>query len=166
MLKPSKVIDALVLDHELVLQFFALFSRFEYALKRTPAFLKRSDNAQPNWKEYANSLRGRFATVRNDGFRDAVAFLLAEPPNTQIVLGNKLTWKRTVRRNGENDERYILRLVCTVRNNLFHGGKYPAPFGPVEDVARNRQLLQAGITVLSHCLNLRNDVRSRFEETA
>jgi hypothetical protein len=38
----------------------------------------------------------------------------------------------------------------TVRNSLFHGGKYPYPFGPVVDVARNRQLLESSIAVLEH----------------
>ena len=165
MLEPNKVIDSLLLDRELVLQFFALFSRFEYALKRS-RFLKVGDKAEADWDKYGNSLRGLFGVVKDPVFHDAIECLLKKPPDTQVVLGNNLDWKGTLRGDGEHDERYILRLVCTVRNNLFHGGKYPPPFGPVDDVARNRQLLQAGIAVLSHCLDLSEDVRTKFEETA
>lgn len=161
----NKVIDALVGDRELVLQFFAFFSRFEYSLKRT-GFLKPGDKAEPNWDTYANSVRGRFGAVQDQAFREAVAFLLKEPPKTQVVSGNDLGWTDTTQGDGEHLERYVLRLVSTVRNNLFHGGKYPTPVGPMDDVARNRRLLEAAMTVLRQCLELSKRVRAAFEEAA
>lgn len=56
----------------------------------------------------------------------------------------------------------MLRLVRVVRNNLFHGGKYQS--GPFDEIARNENLLEAAITVLSHCLALSDPVREAFEE--
>jgi hypothetical protein len=165
MVEPIKIIDALVLDRDLVLRFFAVFSRFEYSLKRS-GFLKRGEKAEPNWDTYANSLRGCFGGVQDQAFRDAVSFLMKEPPRTQVVRASDLDWKDTVQGKGEFHERFVLRLVSTVRNNLFHGGKYPAPLGPMDDVARNRRLLEAGITVLTQCLELNVSVRSTFEEVA
>ncbi len=159
------VIDKLSADRELVFQFFAVFSRFEYSLKRSD-FLKQGKKAEANWDTYANSIRGQFGGVRNQAFEDAVDFLRREPPRTQVIAGAQLDWCDTVQGPGEHDERYILRLIGTVRNNLFHGGKYPPPFGPISDVARNHQLLQAGITVLGQCLELSQSVRSKFEEAA
>jgi len=163
MIELNKVIDALVADRELVLKFFAFFSRFEYSLKRS-GFLKRGNRAEPNWDMYANSLRGRFAKVQDQAFQNAVTFLLREPPKTQVVSGNDLGWSDSVQGDGEHHEHYVLRLVSTVRNNLFHGGKYPHPFGSVDDVARNRRLLEAAITVLGQCLELSEPVRAVFEE--
>jgi len=47
MMEPTKIIDALVVDRDLVFHFFALFSRFEYALKRC-GFVRAGDRAEPN----------------------------------------------------------------------------------------------------------------------
>jgi hypothetical protein len=159
-----KTIDKLAVDRDLVFQFFAVFSRFECSLKRT-GFLKKKHKAEANWVAYANSLRGRFGEIHIQAFEDAIRLLIQEPPRTQVVAGVALDWCDTVRGQGEHDERYILRLVTTVRNNLFHGGKYPSLVGR-DDMGRNRKLLQAGITVLGHCLDLSENVRSVFEETA
>jgi hypothetical protein len=83
-----------------------------------------------------------------------------------VVAGNQLQWQPTVQGPGETDERFLLRLVGTVRNNLFHGGKYPYPFGPVPDVARNQQLLESAIAVLERCLAISPNVGSAFAEVA
>jgi hypothetical protein len=165
MIEPHAIINALAVDRERVLDFFAYFSRFEYSLKRS-GFLRPGAKAEPDWDAFANSLRGRFAGVQDADFRDAVAFLRREPPKTQVVSGNDLGWTETIPGNGEQDESYVLRLVRTVRNNLFHGGKYPYPAGPMVEVARNRRLLEAAITVLGQCLELSTAVRGAFEEAA
>jgi hypothetical protein len=164
-MEPTEIIDALVVNRNLVFRFFALFSRFEYSLKRS-GFLKAAEKAEPNWDTYANTLQGLFQAVSDPAFQAAVAFLVKEPPKTQIVSNLELGWRDSVQGPGEHFERYILRLVTTVRNNLFHGGKYPHPFGPVRDIARNRRLLEASISVLCACLVLSDKVRSAFEEVA
>jgi hypothetical protein len=160
-----KDIEAPTADRDLVCQFFAFFFRFEYSLKRSH-FLKGGDKAEPNWDTYANTLRGKFSAVQDQGFQAAVAFLLAEPPKTQVVSGNDLGWKDTVQGAGEHKESYVLRLVRAVRNNLFHGGKYPYSFRPTNDAARDRRLLEAAISVLKQCLVLSETVRAKFEEEA
>jgi hypothetical protein len=165
MIEPNVIITALAVDRERVLDFFAYFSRFEYSLKRS-GFLKSGAKAEPNWDKFANSIRGQFAKIQDAAFLEAVTFLRAEPPKTQIVFGNVLGWADTTRGSGEHEENYTLRLVKTVRNNLFHGGKYPYPSGPVPDVGRNRRLLDAAVVVLSHCLELNSALRSAFEEAA
>lgn len=165
MIEPGAIISALGVDRELVLDFVAYFSRFEYSLKRS-GFLRLGERAEPNWDAYVNTLRGRFVSIEDATFCDAVAFLRREPPKTQAVSGAELSWTETTRGDGELDEGYVLRLVRTVRNNLFHGGKYPHPVGPIGEVARNRRLLEAAITVLGHCLELSTVVRGVFEEAA
>lgn len=150
----------LVDDREVVFEFFAVFSRFEYALKRSD-FLEHDDGrAEPNWDTFANTLRGRLADVRDPAFLEARRFLLSEPPKTQIAAQRQLGWEDTTRGPGESEERYLLRLVSTIRNNLFHGGKYPYPFGPIEEPSRDRRLLQAGVVVLQACLSLSPQVNS------
>jgi hypothetical protein len=165
MIEPRVIITALAVDRERVLEFFAYFSRFEYSLKRS-GFLMPGENANPNWDKFANSIRGHFAKIHDATFVNAATFLLAEPPKTQVVLGNDLGWEETTRRNGEHDEKFTSRLIRTVRNNLFHGGKYPYPAGPMPDAGRNRRLLDAALTVLGQCLEISPSVRSAFEEAA
>lgn len=161
--EPTKIIETLVTDRNIVYQFFGFFSRFEYALKRR-GYLKPGKKANPNWEEYANSIQGRFRRVKDTDFSKAINLFLKEPPKTQVVSGNNLTWVDTIQGPGEHEEHYILRLVRTVRNNLFHGGKFPIPIGPLADVARNQKLLEAGITVLRQCLEFSPDVSSAFRE--
>lgn len=157
-----EIIDDLGEDRELVFRFFVFFSRFEYALKRV-GFVRRRDRARAevDWDAFANSLRERFADVENPDFQEAINFLQNDPPRTQVVGQEGLDWIDTCQGNGEYHERYILRLVNTIRNNLFHGGKYLV--GDVRDVARNQQLLSAGLTVLKQCLNLCPRTKAYFE---
>jgi hypothetical protein len=74
-----------------------------------------------------------------------------------------LQWQKNTRRNGEGETEYLLRLVRDVRNNLFHGGKYPEE--PVSGQSlRNSKLLQACLTILEKYLSLNADVKCFFEE--
>jgi hypothetical protein len=157
-----RIVNRIAGGRDLVLEHFAVFSRFEYALKRSGMFRRSARGvAEADWDSYANELRGRFRTVRKRAFRDAVAFLLAEPPRKQTVNRHgELAWIDSRRGSGESDEQFILRLVRTVRNNLFHGGKYPN--GPEREIARNQALLEATIVILNECLELHQPVRNAF----
>lgn len=163
-----QIIEQLVGDRDLVFRFFAFFSRFEYALKRAKFLKPGSSNqayqAEPDWDKYADELRGQFAKVDDGDFKAAYAYLRSNPPKKQVVKGNQINWNVSRQDKSESDEKYILRLVRTVRNNLFHGGKYPSPVGPVGDVGRNNGLLESCIVVLDRCLILSPDVQKIFSE--
>jgi hypothetical protein len=154
-------------DRKLTLAFFAVFSRFEFALKDT-GFVKagRHGEATPAWTEYADELRGQFAAIQEPRFVNACAFLRDTPPRRQVVANGRLRWEDTRPSQGESDERYVLRLVRTVRNNLFHGGKFPFGIGPDPDAVRNRQLLKAGMAVLERCLVLSPKLQRSYEHAA
>jgi len=165
-----KLIQSLTGDNdEIVCQFFVTFSRFEYALKRA-GFVKGDsyDNALPDWDRFARErLDGRIADITDTEFTKASSYLLQEPPLRQtFVKSNKsMQWRANSKRSSEGEGEYLLRLVKDVRNNLFHGGKYPLPDGPVNDQAlRNSQLLQACLTVLEKCRSLDAKVKRFFEE--
>ena len=132
------------LDRELVFEFVWRFSVFECALKRE-GFLQRveggRDAALPDWDSFAKSIVGRFSRVRVDGFEEAKKFLAAHPPQQQVVCDNQLAWKPLEQKSGESHEVFVIRLIKTARNNLFHGGKYPD--GPIAEVARDTSILRA-----------------------
>jgi len=156
-------------NYEIVWQFFVTFSRFEYALKRA-GFVKGDNhgNALPDWGKFARErLDARIADTTDTEFTKARSYLLQEPPQRQIfVESNKsMQWRANSKRGSEGEGEYLLRLVRDTRNNLFHGGKYPAPDGPVNDqTLRNSQLLQACLTILKKCRSLDGDVKHFFEE--
>jgi hypothetical protein len=68
----------------------------------------------------------------------------------------------------ETEVQYLLRLVRDVRNNLFHGGKYPeSQGGPIDgNTLRNKRLLQACLTILDTCRSLDAKVGDLFAEAA
>ena len=58
----------------------------------------------------------------------------------------------------------MLRLLKTARNNLFHGGKYPD--GPIEEVARDRDVLCAALAILDGLYELHDGVKRWIDEAA
>lgn len=145
------------LDRDLVLQFFWRFSGFECALKRE-GFLRQQrppdpgNTAEPDWKAFARAIHGRFGEVKKTSFQEAVAFLVRDPPRRQVVRDGSLGWQPLSRMDKDSDEDFLLLLVRTIRNNLFHGGKYPD--GPIDEVARDQDLLRAALEVLEACYEL------------
>lgn len=152
-------------DGELVLEFFASFSRFECALKRA-RFVKEGPYgcAIPDWNKFADKHEGRFVGIADQDFEKARSYLLAAPPQEQKVdAGVSMGWRWMPNhpQGTESDERHLLRLVRDVRNNLFHGGKYPTGDVREEDL-RNRKLLEACLTILDNCRSLDPDVGGFF----
>lgn len=151
------------LDKDLILFFFWKFSVFECALKREGFLLKGySDVALPDWNKFAEHIRGRFIEVRIDGFKEAVRDLIKASPRRQVVRDGELRWKSLRRKPNESSEGFVLRLLKTVRNNLFHGGKYPDD--DIEEVARNKKILKAAMAVLDGCYDLHPGVAYRIQQ--
>ena len=155
-------------DRDLVYKFFVLFMRFEFALKRA-GFLKNGTPGAPamaDWKSYAETLRGRLGTHSSD-VMNACKELFAHPPGEQIMTDDlQLGWRAVSHRTEDSEEWRVLRLVKTVRNNLFHGGKYADPSGPVAEPARDGALLRACVSILEACLDLSPQLRDKFSEAA
>lgn len=151
------------LDRDLVLDFFWKFSVFECALKRE-GFLRtgRNKGAEADWDCFGREVQGRFSQVSTPGFGEAVDKLKQLSPRRQVVRNGHLGWDPIVRQAGESNEAYILRLLRTSRNNLFHGGKYPD--GPIEEVARDREVLHAALVILDGCYELHAGVRRWIDE--
>lgn len=154
-------------DGALVMEFFVFFSRFEFALKRAHFVKKdRFGNASPDWDAFACDLNKRNAECPDEDFAKAKKFLIDHPPQRQVYTdqgGNKdWKWGPNKKRDNESEWQHLLRLVRDVRNNLFHGGKFPD--GPVDGTERNCQLLRACLAILEQCRLLDDGVKRSFEE--
>ena len=143
----------------LAIDFFCLFSRFEYALKSAGYLLqdRGGDGAKPDWKRFSDEADklGLFERLHND---PDVNYLIDNPPKRQVVQDRRLTW--------EHEPQCIdcmgalIKAVKCVRNNLFHGGK--TRYGAGYRSERDRALLRGAIAVLRALLDARSDIRGAF----
>lgn len=143
---------------ENVCKFFWKFSVIEYALKKN-GFLKGSKSyVQPDWNKFAQKIDGCFGDVTIVGFEEACCKLKENPPKQQIIDGNRLGWGEPKEQGGKSSEEYIVCLVKRIRNNLFHGGKYPS--GLVDSIERDSELIDAALVVLEGLLQLLKKVET------
>jgi len=149
-------LDALAFD------FFREFARCEYCLKAI-GFLKDKKSAEANWV-------GRFAqdvqdVIENSAVTEvqaAVKYFLDNPPRKQVVKNSQLEWDETLP-DYQNKTELVLLLVCRVRNNLFHGGKFN---GRYFEPQRSEELMTHGLVVLRACREAHSNMRLAYAERA
>lgn len=150
----------LEIDKDLVTGFSIFFSRFEYALKRTTRYAVGNKNdVKADWDRFARDYNSSFTPERTAKLKSSIVYLEARPPKKQIVRSGTLGWK-DVRQQNTQRLQQILCAVRRVRNNLFHGGKFPD--GPIEEPGRDTRLLQSCMIILEECLRLDYEVRRNF----
>lgn len=136
--------------------FFAVFSRFECALKRSGYLKKNTKFAEADWAKFSEELGKLFLDeVRSS---DDASTLITKPPKKQIKLDGQLGWKDA---KPIENVRQLFDAVCRVRNNLFHGGKYPHSF--VDDTSRDQNLLLGAMKVLERALEQCPNVKMYFD---
>lgn len=151
-------------DRLLAWHFFTFFSRLEYALKRSSRYLKEGTReAEPNWDRFASDHHHAFNPDYSMQLRGAVDYFLTSPPRKQLRDNTQMAWSEPQR----YDEKeplliWLLRMIRCVRNNLFHGGKFPLI--PISDPSRDRELLLNSMLILNRCLNLDSQVERHFLE--
>ncbi len=141
-------IKRLTIDEAAIIHFFFVFSRFEFALKAT-GYLKTSERASPDWGKFRAEVKDKYVPGMNEELDSAVAYLCEMPVGTQVSLGEGLEFVPTSRKE-QTDIEFSIYSVEKIRNNLFHGGKFPS--GPVTDPSRDARLLYSGLVVLTQCL--------------
>ncbi len=109
---------------ELAFLFFREFARCEYCLKVVG--LRGSDRRNPtaDWVTFATEVRAVLETPFSTALKAAVQYYVDHPPKKQIERPDGLLdWEDKLPDHKHRAE-LVLRLVCRVRNNLFHGGKF------------------------------------------
>jgi hypothetical protein len=119
-------------DRNLVFKFFTVFGLFEYALKRAGFMAAgRNGEAQPNWENFANAIHPQFAVKTTPTLVAAKSYMLNRPVMKQVVQNNTAVFIQRQRPQNINDTAWLSILIRGVRNNLFHGGKFP--YTPLRD---------------------------------
>lgn len=132
--------------HHMASDFFRTFARMEYALKATSFLVPHRRNAEADWKAFAAEIQPALEQA-DEEVRRAVAFILAEPPRKQINVNGRIEWDNT-QPDADHEAELVLRYICRIRNNLFHGGKFNGHWFQPE---RSGQLMQSALVVLNHC---------------
>lgn len=144
------ILDLFNVPIALTLEFMATFARFEFALKKSG--YARGDNSQvsPDWDLFANDVAKLEPAVLAPVL-GASQYLQQHPPKKQILDNDLIRW---VERQGTSGSAIgdVLLSVRTVRNNVFHGGKFPD--GMITDPLRDEQLIRDCLGVLSALLLL------------
>jgi hypothetical protein len=142
-----------------VTRFFYFFSKLEHALKRNEFLIKNQADAKADWDTFADKLGNEF--FQKIKAEHDIQILFKVPPRKQINNAGTLDWKDEASPQNVKDLFVALRRV---RNNLFHGGKYP--YAPVEEPSRNDKLLRACLFVMESVINENTNIRATFNEPA
>jgi hypothetical protein len=154
-------------------RFFITFSRFEYALKRA-GFLRsrrrrRNDKgppgAEPDWDKFERRKENEaaFAADCSKALQAARTYFEKQPPKRQVVKDGMLGWEKGGTPDASKDHlKWLLCEVRCVRNNLFHGGKFPASLGSPDDPRRNKYLIGHAQCILEAVLEYDPKVREYF----
>lgn len=150
-------------DRLIIFEFMRLFCRLEMALKSDRGNLNIPKNRryEPNidW----GVVREKFKSIDYEEVQDSVDRLLAKPPRKWGYLREKKKYdfRDYMIYNDESPEDDILDIVKTIRNNLFHGGKFhQLPEGSERDVA----LIQDAIAVIKFWVKDRDFLEYYFAD--
>lgn len=158
----SSVNDVITLEgRELIFKFFITFSRFECAMKNTLLFtISSAHSVRPNWDRFINSISDNFDKERTPELLNAVQYLISNPPKRQQIISGQLRW---VNRTLPPQTSICMQLglhIRSVRNNLFHGGKFVGSYEP--DISRNYILINSCLIILDEWLRLNVEVKNHF----
>jgi len=159
----QEIFDELGVNREVVISFILYFSRFEYALKQTGCYAGGNrSHVYADWRNFAEDHNDTFETELDEDVREAAEYLERHPPKRQVKAAGKLDWKEMEFESNLRLRR-VLQTVRTVRNNLFHGGKFPTEED--HDPTRDEVLLRHCLTILHAALELSEDVRRHFKNS-
>jgi hypothetical protein len=147
--------------NELAYEFFREFARCEYCLKAV-GLRENTRDARANWGAFANDIRQTLEAPNSEALKLAVDYYLGNPPKKQVVHHDRLEWEPTLPDHAHQAE-LVLRLVCRVRNNLFHGGKFNGHWFEPE---RSEELLSHGLVILRECVAIHPRVREAYAQRA
>lgn len=142
--------DVSVALRELTFNCFHRFSRLEFALKEAGYLRNKNPGswAIPDWDQFVTDWEGKY------GLSKAATDLILADPEEQVVAvdGRSLEFRGIVFDDQATDLKKVVKLVRTVRNNLFHGGKHDS--AGWDNAARIGSLLPVTIVVLGELASL------------
>ena len=128
----------------LAFEFFREFARCEYCLKVVGLRDPKHKDPTADWGNFASEVCHVFESPPNADVAIAIRYYLDSPPKKQVLRNDFLDWGES-QPDHKSQAELVLRLVCRVRNNLFHGGKFN---GHWFEPQRSEELLAHGLSIL------------------
>ncbi len=160
------------LDQGLIMRFFWIFSSFEGALKKAGFLLTdRDGNPSADWDGFYNRYQLNFSRRGDGPFPRAMSYIARNPPQRQTVVREGpendlgLRWAPQEKRPREMDPQFAWRMVRSVRNNLFHGGKFPQG-GTDTMVERDQVLLAHAVAILEQAVTFHSGMKAFIPHAA
>ncbi|EGR0749060.1 TPA: hypothetical protein ACMDXS_004620, partial [Vibrio parahaemolyticus] len=120
------------MPEQLAIEFICTFSRLEYALKSTKFALGNENRVEAWWDKFANTIHEQFIALDEPDLLAATNYILTSPPRKQVLENESLKFVPQQIDTNQKSTQQLILMVRTVRNNLFHGGKY-CPNGEMEE---------------------------------
>lgn len=161
---PTKIIAHTSLElNELAFDFFREFARCEYCLKAVGFRKRNSRDVLADWVAFADDIRPVLEMPDSTELKEAVQYYLNHPPKKQIErVDGMLDWQ-DIPPSHKHQAELVLRLVCRVRNNLFHGGKFN---GHWFEPQRSEKLLKYALVILNACVANQPKVQEAYLQKA
>ena len=153
-MRRDEIFPQLPLPPDLAYDFLGTFARCEYALKTSGFARAKRNSVEAGWDDFAKEIGEYFDRIKDNEFKSAVAYLIAEPPRKQVLLEGRLSWKDSPPDGKSSSAQQAILMVRRVRNNLFHGAKIWSPERHLEG-DRDERLVRCSLTVLKHCMEHR-----------
>jgi hypothetical protein len=143
----------------LAFEFFREFARWEYCLKAV-GLRESTRSAKAKWTALDAEVEKIFDTPPSEELKMATEYFVNHPPKKQIIDKGLLEWDETLPDHKSKAE-LVLLLVCRVRNNLFHGGKFNGHWFQPQ---RSKDLLVHALVVLRACVQNHPKVREAYDQ--
>lgn len=144
-----------LLNQQNIIEFFIKFSRFEYALK-TNGYHKQRNGIliETNFDKFAKKYQRTSLPLELKNF---LIFLNNDPVGKLTINGN-------YQKNPEtgSDILQLLNYLRRIRNNLFHGVKYPN-LSRYEQGSRGERLINDGIKSINFLVRLDEHVYTTYK---
>ncbi len=151
----------MLLPQNLAYEFIGTFARCEYALKGSNFVKGGAASVEADWDAFSTEIDERFQRVSDQAFKEAVAYLLAEPPRKQVLSAGRVEWKDVPPDRNLPKAQQVLLMIRRIRNNLFHGAKVWSP--EYNNRERDIKLVQAALVVLKQCISIDQQVKTAYE---
>ena len=128
---------------KLAFSFFYWHSRFEFALKEK-GYLRDTRlgcRAAPDWCAFIEDHCEEYRISA-----EAKELIRAAPKRQVVGVGSCMEWRAVDLNKYSSELKQAVKLLQTVRNNLFHGGKHGDEGW--DDPERTAKLLKLGVVVL------------------
>lgn len=142
---------------DLVHRVFLVFSRFEFALKRSGFASQSRNRLDVKRKELAKKHSN---SPLPSPLPEDLSHLIENPPRRQKFEDGCLGWQEREVAPKNLTLEWLLDAAYIVRNNLFHGGKWTS----LQEPATDEKLLRAALAVIKLALELDKDLCRYYME--